>query len=86
MFGNEKSVSMVAPAPKVNKDTVEFETEKALLNNPEDMFKLLRWQNEQLMKLTEQVNQLIACQRKSEQDSNESIHLSSTQRYEIDLL
>ena len=42
--------------------TEDFDKQKALLNNPEDLFKVLTWQNEQLMRLQEQVHQLLACQ------------------------
>lgn len=52
----------VAPEAK---NSVNFEEQKAILNNPEDLFKVLSWQNEQLMRLQEQVRQLLACQSPS---------------------
>ena len=92
MFASEKSVSMVTPILKESKSTVDFEKEKAMLNNPEGMFKILAFQNERLIKLQEQVHQqneqlmrlqeqqvhqIQVCQRNSEHETS----YMSSQRY-----
>ena len=71
--------------PVTNPKRVSIEKDKALLNNPEDMFKLLSWQSEQITKLQEQVDQLVAWKSKAEV-SIHSIQNSSmsTNRYVAD--
>ena len=68
--------------PVTNHKRASIEKDKALLNNPEDMFKLLSWQSEQITKLQEQVDQLVAWKSKAEV-SIHSIQNSSmsTNRY-----
>ena len=68
-----------------NPKRASIEKDKALLNNPEDMFKLLSWQSEQITKLQEQVDQLVAWKSKAEV-SIHSIQNSSmsTNRYVAD--
>lgn len=59
---SEIEVSMAPPPSEQPRSMTNFEEQKAMLNNPEDLFKVLSWQNEQLMRLQEQVRQLLACQ------------------------
>ena len=71
--------------PVTNPKRVSIEKDKALLNNPEDMFKLLSWQSEQITKLQEQVDQLVAWRSKAEVSIHSMQNSSmSTNRYVAD--
>ncbi len=59
-------------------DSYDFEKQKAMLKNPQDLFKVLSWQNEQLMRLQEQVRQLLACQQSSPCRSEVSVMSTSS--------
>jgi hypothetical protein len=84
---NEKSwlsVQAVQPTLKASKSE-NFDKEKALLNQPEDLYKVLNWQSDQLVMLKEQVRLLMSGQQQDTSSTkltiNESGHNLSSARY-----
>ena len=68
-FVSDSEPSMMSQCPKPSQN---LDKEKSLLKNPEDLFKVLNWQNEQLMRLQQQVDQLITWQNQQSSELSKS--------------